>query len=160
MQPNSGRVVSNFIVQALNNQPITIYGDGLQTRSFCFVDDLVRGMIGLMNTPDRISGPIDCGNPNEFTIRDLAEKVIAMTGSRSRIVHRALPQDDPKQRRPDISQAQELLDWRPTVMLTEGLQRTISYFEKLHSRERNRVRENRSLHGRDLRRGTRTGAKR
>ena len=89
MQPNDGRVVSNFIVQALNNQPITIYGDGLQTRSFCFVDDLVSGMIGLMNTPDRITGPINCGNPNEFTIRDLAEKVIAMTGSRSRIVHRA-----------------------------------------------------------------------
>jgi len=144
MQPNDGRVVSNFIVQALNNQPITIYGDGLQTRSFCFVDDLVRGMIGLMNTPDRISGPINCGNPNEFTIRDLAEKVIAMTGSRSRIVHRALPQDDPKHRRPDISQAQELLHWQPTVMLTEGLQQTISYFEKLNFRDRNRVRENQS----------------
>jgi UDP-glucuronate decarboxylase len=133
MQPNDGRVVSNFIVQALNNQPITIYGDGLQTRSFCFVDDLVAGMIGLMNTPDKITGPVNCGNPNEFTIRDLAEKVIAMTGSRSRIIHRALPQDDPKQRRPDISQAQDLLDWQPTVMLTEGLQRTISYFEQLLS---------------------------
>jgi UDP-glucuronate decarboxylase len=144
MQPNDGRVVSNFIVQALNNQPLTIYGDGLQTRSFCFVDDLVRGMIGLMNSPDSISGPINCGNPNEFTIRDLAEKVIAMTGSGSRIVHRPLPQDDPRQRRPDISQAQELLNWRPTVMLTEGLQRTIAYFEKLHSKDRNRVRENRS----------------
>ena len=145
MQPNDGRVVSNFIVQALNNQPITIYGDGLQTRSFCFVDDLVRGMIGLMNTPDKITGPINCGNPNEFTIRDLAEKVIAMTGSRSRIVHRPLPQDDPRQRRPDISQAQELLNWRPTVMLTEGLQRTISYFEKLHSKERSDARESRSI---------------
>jgi UDP-glucuronate decarboxylase len=133
MQPNDGRVVSNFIVQALNNQPITIYGDGLQTRSFCFVDDLVAGMIGLMNTSDKITGPVNCGNPNEFTIRDLAEKVIAMTGSRSRIIHRALPQDDPKQRRPDISQAQDLLDWQPTVMLTEGLQRTISYFEQLLS---------------------------
>jgi len=133
MQPNDGRVVSNFIIQALNNQPITIYGDGLQTRSFCFVDDLVDGMIGLMNTPDKITGPMNCGNPNEFTIRELAEKVIAMTGSRSRIVHRALPQDDPRQRRPDISQAQELLDWRPTVMLTEGLQRTISYFDQLLS---------------------------
>ena len=144
MQPNDGRVVSNFIVQALNNQPLTIYGDGLQTRSFCFVDDLVRGMIGLMNSPDSISGPINCGNPNEFTIRDLAEKVIAMTGSGSRIVHRPLPQDDPRQRRPDISQAQELLNWRPTVMLTEGLQRTIAYFDKLHSKDRNRVRENRS----------------
>ena len=135
MQPNDGRVVSNFIVQALNNQPITIYGDGLQTRSFCFVDDLVSGMIGLMNTPDTVTGPINCGNPNEFTIRELAEKVIAMVGSRSRIVHRPLPQDDPRQRRPDISQAQELLDWRPTVMLTEGLQRTVSYFEQLHSSE-------------------------
>ena len=140
MQPNDGRVVSNFIIQALNNQHITIYGDGLQTRSFCFVDDLVSGMIGLMNTPDKITGPMNCGNPNEFTIRDLAEKVIAMTGSRSRIVHRPLPQDDPRQRRPDISQAQELLDWRPTVMLTEGLQRTISYFE-----DRLRIRESPSI---------------
>src|SRR5262249_29086608 len=138
MQPNDGRVVSNFIIQALNNQPITIYGDGLQTRSFCFVDDLVSGMIGLMNTPDTITGPINCGNPNEFTIRDLAEKVIAMIGSRSRIVHRPLPQDDPRQRRPDISQAQELLDWRPTVMLEEGLQRTIAYFEQLQSTESKR----------------------
>jgi UDP-glucuronate decarboxylase len=145
MQPNDGRVVSNFIVQALNNQPITIYGDGLQTRSFCFVDDLVGGMIGLMNTPDKITGPMNCGNPNEFTIRDLAEKVIAMIGSRSRIVHRPLPQDDPRQRRPDISQAQELLNWRPTVMLTEGLQRTISYFEKLHSEKRRYARESQSI---------------
>src|SRR5246127_1054398 len=133
MRPNDVRVVSNFIIQALDNQPITIYGDGQQTRSFCFVDDLVGGMIGLMNTPDMITGPMNCGNPNEFTIRELAEKVITMTGSRSRIVHRALPQDDPRQRRPDISQAQELLDWRPTVMLDEGLRRTISYFEQLLS---------------------------
>jgi len=135
MQPNDGRVVSNFIVQALNNRPITIYGDGLQTRSFCFVDDLVGGMIGLMNTPDTVTGPMNCGNPNEFTIRKLAEQVIAMTGSRSRIVHRPLPQDDPRQRRPDISRAQELLNWRPTVMLKEGLQRTIAYFEQLQSTE-------------------------
>jgi UDP-glucuronate decarboxylase len=145
MQPNDGRVVSNFIVQALNNQPITIYGDGQQTRSFCFVDDLVGGMIGLMNTPDNITGPMNCGNPNEFTIRDLAEKVIAITGSRSRIVHRPLPQDDPRQRRPDISQAQELLNWRPTVMLTEGLQRTISYFEKLQSKKGGRARQSQSI---------------
>jgi UDP-glucuronate decarboxylase len=131
MQANDGRVVSNFIVQALSNQPITIYGDGQQTRSFCFVDDLVGGMMGLMNTADSITGPMNCGNPNEFTMRELAEKVIAMTGSRSRIVHRPLPQDDPRQRRPDISQAQELLDWRPTVMLPEGLQKTIAYFEQL-----------------------------
>jgi len=133
MQPNDGRVVSNFIVQALNNQPITIYGDGQQTRSFCFIDDLVRGMIGLMNTADKVIGPMNCGNPYEFTIRELAERVIALTGSRSRIVHRVLPQDDPKQRRPDVSKAQELLDWQPTVMLSEGLRRTISYFEHLLS---------------------------
>jgi UDP-glucuronate decarboxylase len=133
MQPNDGRVVSNFIIQALNNDPITIYGDGQQTRSFCFVDDLVGGMIRLMNTADNVTGPVNCGNPNEFTIRELAEKVIAMTGSSSRIIHQALPQDDPRQRRPDISQAQELLDWRPTVMLTEGLQRTITYFDNLLS---------------------------
>jgi UDP-glucuronate decarboxylase len=146
MQPNDGRVVSNFIVQALNNQPITVYGEGLQTRSFCFVDDLVRGMIGLMNTPDTVTGPMNCGNPNEFTIRDLAEKVISMTGSRSRIVHRPLPQDDPRQRRPDISQAQELLNWRPTIMLTEGLQRTIAYFDKLQSKEEGqRIRVSRSV---------------
>jgi UDP-glucuronate decarboxylase len=131
MQANDGRVVSNFIVQALSNQPITIYGDGQQTRSFCFVDDLVRGMMGLMGTGDQVTGPMNCGNPNEFTMRELAEKVIAMTGSRSRIVHRPLPQDDPRQRRPDISQAQELLDWRPTVMLPEGLQKTIAYFDAL-----------------------------
>jgi hypothetical protein len=98
-----------------------------------------------MNTPDKITGPMNCGNPNEFTIRDLAEKVIAMTGSRSRIVHRPLPQDDPRQRRPDISQAQELLNWRPTVMLTEGLQRTISYFEKLQSEKGGRARESQSI---------------
>ena len=145
MQPHDGRVISNFIVQALNNQPITIYGDGLQTRSFCFVDDLVSGMIALMKTPDGVTGPLNCGNPNEFTILDLARKVITMTGSRSRIVHRPLPQDDPRQRRPDISQAQELLNWRPTVMLTEGLQRTIAYFEALHSKEGKRVGEGRSI---------------
>jgi UDP-glucuronate decarboxylase len=143
MQPHDGRVVSNFIIQALNNQPITIYGDGLQTRSFCFVDDLVRGMVGMMNTPDTVTGPINCGNPNEFTIRELAEKVIAMTGSRTRIVHRPLPQDDPRQRRPDISQAQELLSWQPTVMLNEGLQRTIAYFEQLQSKQARRVRDSR-----------------
>jgi UDP-glucuronate decarboxylase len=133
MQANDGRVVSNFIVQALSNEPITIYGDGLQTRSFCFVDDLVGGMIGLMNTGDDVTGPMNCGNPNEFTMRELAEKVVAMTGSRSRIVHKPLPQDDPRQRRPDISQAQELLDWRPTVMLNEGLKTTIAYFDGLLS---------------------------
>jgi UDP-glucuronate decarboxylase len=135
MQANDGRVVSNFIVQALSNQPITIYGDGQQTRSFCFVGDLVCGMMGLMNTGDHVTGPMNCGNPNEFTMRELAEKVVALTGSRSRIVHRPLPQDDPRQRRPDISQAQELLDWRPTVMLTEGLKMTIAYFDALLSED-------------------------
>ena len=144
MQPNDGRVVSNFIIQALNNRPITIYGDGLQTRSFCFVDDLVRGMVGLMNTPDTVTGPMNCGNPGEFTIRELAEKVIELTGSRSRIVHCPLPQDDPRQRRPDISQAINLLNWQPTVMLTEGLKRTIAHFEQLHLEEK-RSREGRSV---------------
>ena len=134
MHPNDGRVVSNFIVQALTHQDLTIFGDGQQTRSFCYVDDLVRGMIDLMATSNDITGPINCGNPNEFTILELAEKVIALTGSRSRIVHRPLPQDDPKQRRPDITLANELLDWRPTVMLTEGLQMTIAYFEQLLSK--------------------------
>ena len=144
MQPNDGRVVSNFIIQALNNQPITIYGDGLQTRSFCFVDDTIRGMMALMNTPDEVTGPVNCGNPNEFTIRDLAAQVIAMTGSRSRLVHRPLPQDDPRQRRPDISQAQELLNWQPVIPLAEGLQRTIAYFEELHAKQRKRVSRPRS----------------
>jgi UDP-glucuronate decarboxylase len=144
MQANDGRVVSNFIVQALCNEPITIYGDGQQTRSFCFVDDLVGGMIGLMNTANDITGPMNCGNPNEFTMRELAEKVVAMTDSRSRIVHRPLPQDDPRQRRPDISQAQELLNWRPTVMLPEGLQRTIAYFDQLLSEAGGKVMANAS----------------
>jgi UDP-glucuronate decarboxylase len=133
MHPNDGRVVSNFIVQALNNDDITIYGDGQQTRSFCYVDDLVRGMVRLMGAADEVIGPMNCGNPNEFTILELAEKVIAMTGSRSHIVHRPLPPDDPRHRRPDISQAQELLGWQPTVTLTEGLQKTIAYFEHLLS---------------------------
>ncbi|MBR0874896.1 SDR family oxidoreductase [Bradyrhizobium tropiciagri] len=145
MQPNDGRVVSNFIIQALNNEPITIYGDGLQTRSFCFVDDTIRGMMALMNAPDDVTGPVNCGNPNEFTIRELADKVIAMTGSRSRIVHRPLPQDDPRQRRPDISAAQELLNWQPTIMLEQGLQRTIAYFEDLYSKGSKRARERRQV---------------
>jgi UDP-glucuronate decarboxylase len=133
MHPNDGRVVSNFIIQALNNNDITVYGDGKQTRSFCYVDDLVRGMVGLMGTPDDVTGPMNCGNPNEFTILELAEKVIGLTGSRSKIVHQHLPQDDPRQRRPDISLAHELLGWKPTIMLTEGLQKTIAYFERLIS---------------------------
>ena len=133
MHPNDGRVVSNFIIQALNNNDITVYGDGKQTRSFCYVDDLVRGMVCLMGTSDDVTGPMNCGNPNEFTILELAEKVIGLTGSRSKIVHRPLPQDDPRQRRPDISLAHELLGWEPTTMLTEGLQKTIAYFERLIS---------------------------
>jgi UDP-glucuronate decarboxylase len=121
-------VVSNFIVQALQNKDITVYGDGNQTRSFCYVDDLVDGLIRLMSSPDNVTGPINLGNPNEFTIRQLAEAVIDLTGASSKIVHRPLPIDDPRQRQPDISKAHELLDWRPTVPLSEGLIRTIGYF--------------------------------
>ena len=131
MHPNDGRVVSNFIVQALLGRDITVYGDGSQTRSFCYVDDLIRGMILLMATPDSITGPINMGNPDEFTILQLASQVIEMTGSRSKIVHRPKPQDDPRQRRPDISKAQELLKWSPQTPLQEGLKKTISYFDKL-----------------------------
>jgi UDP-glucuronate decarboxylase len=130
MHPQDGRVVSNFIVQALQDKPITIYGDGSQTRSFCYVDDLIAGFIRLMDAPDTVTGPINIGNPGEFTIRQLAEIVIEMTGSRSEIVQMPLPQDDPTQRRPDISKAQELLGWEPTIPLREGLGRTIAYFEK------------------------------
>jgi UDP-glucuronate decarboxylase len=129
MHPNDGRVVSNFIMQALLNEPITIYGDGSQTRSFCYVDDLVAAMMALMNAPDDVTGPVNIGNPGEFTILDLAEKVIDLTGSKSRIVHKPLPQDDPKQRCPDISLAREKLGWEPRVALEEGLRRTIPYFE-------------------------------
>ncbi len=131
MQPNDGRVVSNFIVQALKGEPITIYGDGSQTRSFCYVEDLVDGLIGLMNSPDDITGPINLGNPNEFTIRELADLVIETTGSRSVIEHRPLPSDDPKQRQPDISRAQSVLQWQPTVKLQDGLKFTVAYFEEL-----------------------------
>ncbi len=131
MHPNDGRVVSNFIVQALLGRDVTVYGDGLQTRSFCYVDDLVSGLVSLMKTPDEITGPINLGNPTEFTIKELAETIIDLTGSRSRIVHQKLPQDDPRQRRPDISRAQELLDWRPSIALNEGLGRTIRYFDQL-----------------------------
>jgi UDP-glucuronate decarboxylase len=136
MHPNDGRVVSNFIVQALRNNDITVYGDGLQTRSFCYVDDLVEGLIRLMETSDEVVGPVNLGNPAEFTIRELAEFVIDITGSAAKIVHRPLPADDPKQRRPDISKAQELLDWQPTVALREGLAKTADYFEQLLAGER------------------------
>jgi UDP-glucuronate decarboxylase len=135
MHPNDGRVVSNFIVQALRNKNITVYGDGAQTRSFCYVDDLVNGLIWLMETGDDVIGPVNLGNPGEFTIRQLAELIIEFTGSASKIVHRPLPTDDPKQRQPDISKAQELLDWRPTVPLRDGLAKTIAYFDELLGKE-------------------------
>jgi UDP-glucuronate decarboxylase len=131
MHPNDGRVVSNFIVQALLGRDITVFGDGLQTRSFCYVDDLIDGLIRLMNTPDTVTGPINIGNPTEFTILELASKIIALTGSRSRIVHRPRPQDDPQQRRPDISKANDVLGWSPQTPLADGLVRTVAYFEAL-----------------------------
>ncbi|MBY0447622.1 MAG: SDR family oxidoreductase [Hyphomonadaceae bacterium] len=131
MHPNDGRVVSNFIVQALKGQPITIYGDGQQTRSFCYVSDLVDGLMRLMNTPDEVTGPINLGNPGEFTILELAEQVLALTGSRSELKRLPLPQDDPKQRRPDISRARDVLGWGPSVQLQQGLEHTIAYFDKL-----------------------------
>lgn len=131
MHPNDGRVVSNFIVQALRNEPVTIYGDGSQTRSFCYVDDLVEAFIRLMNTPAEITGPMNLGNPGEFTILELAEKVIAAIGSKSEIIRKPLPSDDPVQRQPDISFARETLDWEPKIGLDDGLRRTISYFDAL-----------------------------
>ena len=131
MHPNDGRVVSNFIMQALRNRPITIYGDGLQTRSFCFVEDLVDGMLQLMDTFDNVTGPINLGNPAEFTMLRLAELIIALTGSSSRIEYLPLPIDDPRQRKPDITKAQLLLDWTPSVRLEIGLMATIAYFEAL-----------------------------
>ncbi|MEM7689881.1 MAG: UDP-glucuronic acid decarboxylase family protein [Pseudomonadota bacterium] len=131
MRPDDGRVVSNFIVQALKGEPITIYGDGEQTRSFCYVDDLIDGIFGLMNTPDEVTGPMNIGNPGEFTIRELAEKVIEMTNSSSKIVSLPLPKDDPKMRRPDITQARDTLGWEPVVKLEQGLVKTIDYFEGL-----------------------------
>jgi UDP-glucuronate decarboxylase len=131
MHPNDGRVVSNFIVQALLGRDITVYGDGSQTRSFCYVDDLIDGLIRLMASPASVTGPVNIGNPEEFTILQLASLIIALTGSRSKIVHRPMPQDDPRQRRPDISKAHDLLKWAPRTPLKEGLTRTVGYFEKL-----------------------------
>jgi len=131
MHPNDGRVVSNFIVQALNGKPVTIYGDGSQTRSFCYVDDLIDGVIRLMESPVDLTGPINLGNPEEFSMRQLAELVVDMTSSRSKITHLALPADDPRQRQPDIARAREDLKWEPKVPLREGLRRTIAYFERL-----------------------------
>jgi UDP-glucuronate decarboxylase len=130
MHPADGRVVSNFIMQALRDEPITIYGDGSQTRSFCYVDDLIRGLISLMETGPEVTGPINIGNPNEFTVRELAEKVIELTGSRSKIVQEPLPQDDPRQRQPNIARAKADLSWEPTVELADGLVTTIDYFRR------------------------------
>jgi len=130
MHPNDGRVVSNFIMQALKGEPITIYGDGSQSRSFCYVDDLIEGWIRLMDTPDDFTGPVNLGNPHEFTIRQLAEKVIEMTGAKSELICEPLPSDDPRQRQPDISLAREVLDWEPTIELEAGLKNTIAYFQK------------------------------
>jgi UDP-glucuronate decarboxylase len=129
MHPSDGRVVSNFIVQALNGEPITIFGDGSQTRSFCYVDDLVDGLMALMKTDDEVTGPINIGNPKEFSMRQLADLVLEMTGSSSELVNQPLPQDDPKQRQPDISEARELLGWEPKVQLETGLRSTIDYFK-------------------------------
>jgi UDP-glucuronate decarboxylase len=131
MHPNDGRVVSNFIVQALKGEDITIYGDGKQSRSFCYVDDLVEGMIRMMDSEDDFTGPVNIGNTGEFTMLELAEKVIAMTGSRSKIKYMPLPQDDPRQRRPDTSLAKKMLDWEPSIALDAGLKRTIEYFAGL-----------------------------
>ncbi len=131
MHPNDGRVVSNFIMQALRGEDLTVYGDGSQTRSFCYVDDLVEGLMKLMNTPDDFTGPVNLGNPTEFSILELAEKIIKLTGAKSRICFKALPADDPKQRQPDISLAKEKLKWEPTVQMEEGLKKTIKYFVNL-----------------------------
>jgi UDP-glucuronate decarboxylase len=129
--PNDGRVVSSFIMQALLNQDITVFGQGEQTRSFCYVDDMISGLVSMMRTGTEVIGPVNLGNPGELSILELAQLILDLTGSRSKIVHRSLPQDDPRQRQPDISQAQRLLNWRPTVPLKEGLLKTIPYFEKL-----------------------------
>ena len=131
MHPNDGRVVSNFIVQAIQGNPITIYGDGTQTRSFCYVSDLIDGLIALMNTPEEVTGPINLGNPVEFTMLELAELVIRMTGSVSQIIFQKLPEDDPKQRKPNIDLATKHLNWQPKIQLEEGLQETINYFRKV-----------------------------
>ena len=131
MHPNDGRVVSNFITQALKNKDITIYGDGKQTRSFCFVDDLINAILLIMNSNNDFTGPINIGNPNEFTIQELADKIVDLTNSKSQIVFKSLPEDDPKQRKPDISLAKEKINWEPTTGLIDGLKETINYFEKI-----------------------------
>ena len=131
MHPNDGRVVSNFIVQALKNEDITVYGEGSQTRSFCYVDDLIDGFVRMMNSKQGFTGPVNMGNPDEFTILELAEKVIDLTVSRSKIIHKPLPSDDPRQRKPDITLAKQKLGWEPKIKLEDGLNRTIPYFDKL-----------------------------
>ena len=134
MHPNDGRVVSNFIVQALRNEPITLYGDGAQTRAFCYVDDMIDGIVRMMAAPDDITGPVNLGNPVETSVASWRDLIIELTGSRSKIEHRPLPIDDPVQRCPDISQAKALLDWQPRVGLETGLARTIAYFDELLTR--------------------------
>jgi UDP-glucuronate decarboxylase len=131
MNQNDGRVVSNFIVQALKGEDITIYGEGTQTRSFCYVDDLLDGIMGYMSRSEPFTGPINLGNPNEFTMLELAQKVVELTGTRSQIVHKPLPQDDPKQRRPDITRAKTMLNWEPSIQLEQGLAKTIEYFRNI-----------------------------
>jgi UDP-glucuronate decarboxylase len=133
MHPNDGRVVSNFVVQALKGEPITIYGDGSQTRSFCYVDDLIEGFVRLMDSPKDFTGPVNLGNPGEFSMQELAGLVLEMAGSRSKLTYLPLPQDDPKQRQPDITLAKERLEWQPTVPLRDGLKHTIAYFDRLLS---------------------------
>jgi UDP-glucuronate decarboxylase len=130
MQPKDGRVVSNFIVQALSGDDITIYGDGLQTRSFCYIDDLLEGLARMMDSPSELVGPLNLGNPSEFSVRELAEKVIHLTGSKSKLIFMPLPQDDPRQRQPNISLAREKLGWEPAVLLEDGLKKTIDHFKK------------------------------
>ena len=148
MHPNDGRVVSNFIVQALMGEPITIYGDGNQTRSFCYVDDLVEGLMRLMNVADGYPGPVNLGNPGEFSILELAEKVVEITGSKSQLVRKPLPQDDPLQRQPDIAEAKKVLDWQPVTPLNEGLNKTIAYFDDLLRDNATREKLEREKHSR------------
>ena len=131
MRPDDGRVVSNFVVQALKGDPITVYGDGTQTRSFCYVTDLIDGLITFMNAGDEVTGPINLGNPVEFTMRQLADLIVELAGSKSTIVHKPLPEDDPRQRSPDITRARQLLGWEPSIPLREGLVATIRYFDEL-----------------------------
>jgi UDP-glucuronate decarboxylase len=136
MQLDDGRVVSNFIVQALRNEPITVHGDGTQTRSFCYVDDLIEGIVRLMASPDHVTGPMNLGNPVEVSVADLAERIIEMTHSRSRLVRKPMPVDDPTRRRPDITLARDALDWEPRTRLEDGLRRTIAWFDKALTRPR------------------------